>query len=82
MTPQNRPKYTGPSPAARTAGIGPQSCRQEMKHLASTGPSLGTSQHHRHWATIMPTKMVHLAGTVPTLGTETEPTQSHNHADT
>ncbi len=40
--PRNRPKYTGPSPVAKTAGIGPQSRRQEMKHLASTGPSLGT----------------------------------------
>ncbi len=42
MMPQNRSKYTGPSPAAKTAGIGPQSRRQELKHLASTGPSLGT----------------------------------------
>ncbi len=39
---QNRIKYTGPSLAAKTAGIGPQSRQQEMKHLASTGPSLGT----------------------------------------
>ncbi len=31
MTPQNRPKYTGPSPAPKTAGIGPQSRRQELK---------------------------------------------------
>ncbi len=41
-TPQNRPKFTGPSPAAKTAGIGPQSHRRELKHLAGTGPSLGT----------------------------------------
>ncbi len=37
-----RPKYTGPSPAAKTADIGPQSRQQELKHLACTGPSLGT----------------------------------------
>ncbi len=42
MTLQNRPKYIGPSPAVKTAGIGPQSHRQQLKHLASTGPSLGT----------------------------------------
>ncbi len=42
MMPQNRPKYTGLSPAAKTAGIGPQSRQQELKHLAGTGPSLGT----------------------------------------
>ncbi len=42
MTPQNRPKHTGPSLAVKTASTGPQSRRQELKHLAGTGPSLGT----------------------------------------
>ncbi len=30
-TPQNRPKFTGPSPATKTAGIGLQSRQQELK---------------------------------------------------
>ncbi len=42
ITPQNRPRYTGPSPAAKTAGNWATITPTELKHLASTGPSLGT----------------------------------------
>ncbi len=82
MTPQNRPKYTGLSPADKTAGIGPQSRRREMKHLASTGPNLGTETEPTPPALgqITPTKMVHLASTGPRLGTETVQALGHNHA--
>ncbi len=46
MARSGRPEdITRPSCGCQTRhghGIGPQSRRQEMKHLASTGPSLGT----------------------------------------